>query len=248
MPAPAPAKRRRPGIIHYQQYHRFINLYNAIAQEVLKYKDKRELLVKILRQAIPPAQVESVIQVHDRAPITKMELLDIYAQHSEWMNPFSFFAFFSTFLGGPAGLYGNWRAWMEELVGQLGINAALPPETVFPMAVHHPELYHPGNPPDYFSVLDGWLQTHYLLTNKDVVDRLWRLAEYATYKLPPNPIAINPNALDPNARQFMEDFNDIAPRLIMSSGLMSGGLNWMNPGVWVRANYTEYYEYNWNTF
>lgn len=243
MAAPTPASGMRPGIQNYQNYQTFINLYNEIAKKVLTYHDKRAELVKILQEAIPIThQKKQDFQVtgtqEQRRRITKEDLLNIYAEKPKTMNPFSFFALFNAYIRR-GGLYGNWSAWMRGLVCQLKIDADIPDAEGLPINVHHGELFHPGNPPEYFSVLDGWLQTYYVLMPEEVVERLWRLAKYATYKLPPEP-----RTNDSDARQFIDDFNDVAPRLKeMNSGLMSAGLNWMNPGVWVRANYTNYNAY-----
>lgn len=242
MPALTPAPGMRPGIQNWQQYQTFINLYNEIAQKVLTYENNRMGLITILNRALPAIQTRRDFQVRGGSRMTKGELLNIYAQNPEYMNPFSFFIFFNAYVRTPGYLYGNWSAWMRGLVGQLGIKAAIPGANALPLNEHHADLFI-GNPPDYFSVLDGWLQRYYDLLDKDVATRLWRLAKYATCNLPPAP-----NATNPTARQFIEDFNDVAPRLQMNAGLMSAGLNWMNPGVWVRANYTDYHTYYLNAY
>jgi len=237
MPAPAPAQGMRPGILNPGNFKQFINLYNAIAKKVLDPKNKQKELTNILYDVMPEGQRNLPIAADPDGNMTKGKMLDFYMKNPETMNPFTFFAFFNTYVR-PGGLYNNWSAWIRGVCGSLGVTAEIPEsEDGLPVGGHHPCLFHTP-PPQYFSVLDGWFQGYRNIQLEDTVNRLWNLAEYAASNQPPDP---NDNTAE--KARFRRDFNLVTPLLNMNTGLMSGGLNWMNPGVWIRANYIIYRDY-----
>lgn len=243
MPVPVPAQGMRPGIQNHTDFEQFINLYNAIAKKILDYKDKRKELTDILdavmqSDAMPEGQRDQAITFNFDGPRTKEWLLkEFYMENPETMNPFTFFAFFNTYVQ-QGGLYNNWSAWIRGVCGSLGVTAEIPEsEDGLPVGGHYPCLF-PDGTPNYFSVLDGWFQGYRNIQLEDTVNRLWNLAEYAASNQPPDP---NDNTAE--KARFRRDFNLVTPLLNMNTGLMSGGLNWMNPGVWIRANYIIYRDY-----
>lgn len=239
MSAPLPAPGKKPGLVNPAMYKDFIELYNQIAQKVLTFENNRKKLVEILMGAMPRAQLGKVFTVDGKGEMTKLELATKYLNNPEWMNPFSFFIFLNAYL--PPNPVGNWNSWMDNLGRAFAINKTLVDNAKMQMPwpdngnQHYPQY---ANRAHYFNVLDGWMQNYFEINDPDTVTRLWRLATYATYKLPPDP-----NTKDPVEKQFINDFNAVAPRLRRNVALMSAGLNWMNPGVWIRASYTRYQDY-----
>jgi len=233
-------------------YQDFIELYHEIALNVLKFKNNRAELVDILIRAMPEAQKDRDFAVYKRQQrLGKLKLAQEYMANPEWINPFSFFMFFNSYLASGLGnastrlkpqLDVNWRTWIDNLVLELSIDCSRVNVAQAKKQMPYPdngEQHHPfANRAHYFAVNDGWLQNYYQITDKVTVDLLWRLANYATNRLPPDP-----NTTIPDEIQFIEDFNAVAPRL-RSKPLLSSGLNWMNPGVWIRTPYTNYQKYH----
>jgi hypothetical protein len=238
MSAPSPAPGQKPGLVKPGKYADFIELYNQIAKKVLLYKDQREKLADILITSMPNAQRNREFQVAGNGRMTKLQLAKIYKENPGWMNPFSFFAFFNLYL--PPNRVGNWKTWLANLGGAFALDAGLVERAKNQMPWPHEEdqHYREHTPAHYFETLDGWMQNYHEITDKDVVDRLWRLADYATNKLPPNP-----ETKDDIEKQFIKDFNAIAP-ILRVEPMLTAGLNWMNPGVWIRiarVRYADYY-------
>ena len=238
MPAPVPAPGKNPGLVNPRRYQDFIELYNQIAKNVLTFKGNRKRLAEILIGAMPRPQLGRVFQVHGNGWMTKLELATLYLDNPEWLNPFSFFVFFNAYL--PPNRVDNWNAWINNLGKAFSIDEKLIAKAIAQMPwplnadQHYPQH---ANNAHYFNVLDGWMQNYFEINDKDTVERLWRLADYAANRLPPYP-----NTKDPVEQQFIKDFNTVAPRL-RTEPLLSAGLNWMNPGVWIRAAYTRYQDY-----
>jgi hypothetical protein len=227
-----------------KEFHEF---YQAVAKQVLTYRNNRKSLAEILLKSIPPEDPKSNITLTDRTTTNKKEIAYDFIKNPVLISPFSFFMFFNDYIGTKEHtIWPRWNAWTQSLITEL----SLAPAIKSPQRQDLPYRVHPHSRAHYFEVMDGWLQMYRELGNGNLPDVLWNVADYATNNPPPDPAQAKTNA---NINSFIKDFNSAQSKLrIVNAALLCGGLNWLNPWNWPRVggnemnacggNYQGYYD------
>lgn len=75
-----------------KEFHEF---YQAVAKQVLTYRNNRKSLAEILLKSIPPEDPKSNITLTDRTTTNKKEIAYDFIKNPVLISPFSFFMFFN---------------------------------------------------------------------------------------------------------------------------------------------------------